>query len=107
MTAPAERVTAGLTTPSSSRLLADQLAAAVQDELSGRGIASRVELIEVRDHAHDLTNNLLTGFPNSSLLTIGRLRQDIALPHIASGEAVATMSNDFMERASAFCRRRK
>ncbi|MEV0284213.1 FMN reductase [Kribbella sp. NPDC050820] len=60
-------VTAGLTTPSSSRLLADQLAAAVRDELSGRGIESRVELIEVRDHAHDLTNNLLTGFPTAEL----------------------------------------
>jgi len=47
-------VTAGLTTPSSSRLLADQLSAAVADELSGRGIGSRIELIEVRDHAHDL-----------------------------------------------------
>ncbi|TDW90003.1 FMN reductase [Kribbella pratensis] len=60
-------VTAGLTTPSSSRLLADQLAEAVRDELSGRGIGSRIELIEVRDHAHDLTNNLLTGFPSASL----------------------------------------
>jgi len=63
-------VTAGLTTPSSSRLLADQLAAAVRDELSGRGIESRVEIIEVRDHAHDLTNNLLTGFPSESLRSV-------------------------------------
>lgn len=60
-------VTAGLTTPSSSRLLADQLAEAVRDDLAGRGIGSRIELIEVRDHAHDLTNNLLTGFPSESL----------------------------------------
>ncbi|GAB3939999.1 FMN reductase [Kribbella albertanoniae] len=60
-------VTAGLTTPSSSRLLADQLAAAVQDELSARGQPSRLEVIEVRDHAHDLTNNLLTGFPSAEL----------------------------------------
>jgi FMN reductase len=60
-------VTAGLTTPSSSRLLADQLSAAVADELSGRGISSRIETIEVRDHAHDLTNNLLTGFPSAEL----------------------------------------
>ena len=60
-------VTAGLTTPSSSRLLADQLAAAVRDELSGRGIETRIELIEARDHAHDLTNNLLTGFPSAEL----------------------------------------
>ena len=60
-------VTAGLTTPSSSRLLADQLAAAVRDELSGRGISTRIELIEVRDHAHELTDNLLTGFPPAKL----------------------------------------
>ncbi|MET7281893.1 FMN reductase [Kribbella sp. NPDC005582] len=60
-------VTAGLTTPSSSRLLADQLAAAVQDEWSARGQTSRTEVIEVRDHAHDLTNNLLTGFPSADL----------------------------------------
>ncbi|WP_433164496.1 FMN reductase [Kribbella sp. CA-247076] len=63
-------VTAGLTTPSSSRLLADQLAAAVRDELSGRGITARIEIIEVRDHAHDLTNNLLTGFPSAELRTV-------------------------------------
>jgi FMN reductase len=63
-------VTAGLTTPSSSRLLADQLAAAVRDELSGRGITSRVEIIEVRDVAHDLTNNLLTGFPSAELRSV-------------------------------------
>jgi FMN reductase len=60
-------VTAGLTTPSSSRLLADQLANAVRDELSGRGIGSRIELVEVRDHAHELTDNLLTGFPPAKL----------------------------------------
>ncbi|MGZ0149505.1 FMN reductase [Kribbella sp. WER1] len=60
-------VTAGLTTPSSSRLLADQLAEAVRDEFSGRGIDTRIELIEVRDHAHELTDNLLTGFPPAKL----------------------------------------
>jgi FMN reductase len=42
----------------------------VRDELSGRGIASRVEISEVRDHAHDLTNNLLTGFPSAELRTV-------------------------------------
>ena len=56
-------VTAGLTTPSSTRLLADRLAAAVRDNLDGRGIPYRVVVVELRDHAHDLTNNLLTGFP--------------------------------------------
>lgn len=60
-------VTAGLTTPSSTRLLADRLAAAVRDQLDGRGTAYRVEVIELRELAHDLTNNLLTGFPSPEL----------------------------------------
>jgi len=60
-------VTAGLSVPSSTRLLADQLTAAVRDALDGRGTPYKVEIIELRDHAHDLTNNLLTGFPTESL----------------------------------------
>jgi FMN reductase len=80
-------VTAGLTTPSSSRLLADQLAEAVRDDLSGRGIGSRIELIEVRDHAHDLTNNLLTGFPSASLREV--------LETVAGADALIVVSPTF------------
>ena len=80
-------VTAGLTTPSSSRLLADQLAAAVRDELSGRGIGSRIELIEVRDHAHALTDNLLTGFPSASLREV--------LDTVAAADALIVVSPTF------------
>ncbi|NIK55138.1 CE1759 family FMN reductase [Kribbella shirazensis] len=80
-------VTAGLTTPSSSRLLADQLAEAVRDELSARGIGSRIELIEVRDHAHDLTNNLLTGFPSATLRTV--------LETVAAADALIVVSPTF------------
>jgi FMN reductase len=53
-------VTAGLSQPSSSRLLADRLAAATVQELAGTPVD--VEVIEVRDHAHDLVNATLTGF---------------------------------------------
>jgi FMN reductase len=60
-------VSAGLTTPSSTRLLADQLTAAVRDTLDGRGTQYQVRVIELRDLAHDLTNNLLTGFPSKEL----------------------------------------
>jgi FMN reductase len=60
-------VTAGLTTPSSTRLLADRLAAAARDQLDERGTAYRLEVFELRDLAHDLTNNLLTGFPSPEL----------------------------------------
>lgn len=60
-------VTAGLRQPSSTRLLADRLADATTIALEERGVAAKVDLIELREHAHDLTNNLLTGFPSKSL----------------------------------------
>ncbi len=63
-------VSAGLGQPSSSRLLADRLAAAVlaAPDLPVRFTAAPV--IEVRDHAHDVVNNLLTGFPPAALADV-------------------------------------
>jgi len=57
-------VSAGLSQPSSTRLLADQLAAA-----TARGLpaGTRIEAIELRELAHDIVNNLLTGFPGPAL----------------------------------------
>lgn len=60
-------VSAGLSQPSSTRLLADRLTAAVERHLGEAGIEPRVDVIELRDHAQDLTNNLLTGFPSPRL----------------------------------------
>jgi FMN reductase len=60
-------VSAGLSQPSSTRLLADRLSAAVDRHLRDAGIEPEVEVIELRDHAQDLTNHLLTGFPSPRL----------------------------------------
>lgn len=60
-------VTAGLSQPSATRLLADRLLAATDRFLREAGVAPRVEIFELREHAQDLTNNLLTGFPNPRL----------------------------------------
>ena len=62
-------ITAGLSQPSSTRLLADRLAAATVRELArlGSGVEVDVQVIEVRDHAHDLVNATLTGFPAPDL----------------------------------------
>jgi FMN reductase len=60
-------VSAGLSEPSSTRLLADQLAAATRKSLEQKGFEVKIEVVELRDHAHDLTNNLLTGFPAGNL----------------------------------------
>jgi FMN reductase len=63
-------VTAGLSQPSSTRLLADRLAAATLRALGERGIEVRSEVIELREHATDLTNHLLTGFPSPRLRAV-------------------------------------
>lgn len=55
-------VTAGLSQPSSTRLLADRLADATVKRLADDGVATEVQVIELRDLAQDITNNLLTGF---------------------------------------------
>lgn len=60
-------ITAGLTQPSSTRLLADRLAAATRDAFDGQGIPHQVITVELRQLAQDLTNNLLTGFPSATL----------------------------------------
>lgn len=60
-------VSGGLSTPSSTRLLADRLTDATVAALDERGIEVRPEVIELRDHARDLADHLVTGFPNATL----------------------------------------
>ena len=60
-------VTAGLSEPSSSRLLGDRLAAATERHLREAGLDPRLEVIELRAHAIDLANQMLTGFPSPLL----------------------------------------
>ncbi|MFI0788925.1 FMN reductase [Streptomyces lydicus] len=60
-------VSAGLSTPSSTRLLADRLTDAVRDELADQGHKAAVEVIELRGLAVAIANNLVTGFPPPQL----------------------------------------
>lgn len=60
-------VAAGLSQPSSTRLLADRLAAATERRLADDGVAVETSVLELRDVAHDVTNNLLTGFASPRL----------------------------------------
>jgi len=68
-------VTAGLSRPSSTRMLADQLAAATERVL-GDPDTVRVEVVELRDLAHQLVDNLLSGFPSGALADAVRLVGD-------------------------------
>jgi FMN reductase len=60
-------VSAGLSNPSSTRMLADRLASASVKQLAERGIRTEVDVFELRDYAHDITNHLLTGFAPPAL----------------------------------------
>lgn len=62
-------VSAGLSQPSSTRLLADRLTTATVDRLREQGVEATVTVIELRDLAHDITNNLLTSFAGPKLAT--------------------------------------
>jgi FMN reductase len=55
-------VSSGLSTPSSTRQLADRLAGDAVGVLRERGVGAEVRTVELRDLAHDITNHLLTGF---------------------------------------------
>ncbi|MGW8354834.1 FMN reductase [Streptomyces wedmorensis] len=56
-------VSAGLSTPSSTRLLADRLAESARDELAARARAVSTDVMELRELAGDIANHLVTGFP--------------------------------------------
>jgi FMN reductase len=60
-------VSAGLGQPSSTRLLADQLAAATGRALERRAVRVTTEVVELRQYAHDVVNAMLTGFPPGGL----------------------------------------
>jgi len=60
-------ISAGLSQPSSTRLLADQLAEATRREAAHQGQHVETVSVELRQLAQDITNNLLTGFPSAAL----------------------------------------
>ncbi len=67
---PARRVaivSAGLRQPSSTRLLADRIAQAAGPRFAQRDLNVELRVIELREHAHDLTDHLLSGFPSPDL----------------------------------------
>jgi FMN reductase len=63
-------LSAGLGVPSSSRLLADQLAAAAERRLAGAGYEVMVDVVELRDLAVDIANNFVTGYAGPRLADV-------------------------------------
>ncbi|MEZ0094848.1 FMN reductase [Streptacidiphilus sp. EB129] len=77
-------VTAGLSVPSSTRLLADRLTHATSTHLTDHQHSFSVEVVELREHAREIADNLVTGFPGSTL------RQTVTAVARADGLIVVT-----------------
>ena len=55
-------ISGGLGTPSSSSLLGGQIGQNIATQLAAAGVQADVAIIELREHAGEITNNMLTGF---------------------------------------------
>ena len=80
-------VTAGLSQPSSTRLLAERLAEATMAELADRGLDVEVELMEVAALAHDLTTRLVNGLSSPEL--------DAALDRLVRADGIVAVTPVF------------
>jgi FMN reductase len=80
-------ISSGLSNPSSTRMLADRLLAETVTALRERGIQAQADVIELRDLAHDITNNLLTGFAPAPL--------EEAINRVVSADAVIAVTPIF------------
>jgi FMN reductase len=80
-------IAGGVGSPSSTRMLADRLAAAVGEALRARGVPAQVEVVELREHARALADAVVTGFPG------GELRE--AIKTVTAADAVVAVTPVF------------
>jgi FMN reductase len=80
-------ISAGLGAPSSTRLLTDRLTEATVRGLAELGIETDVETVELREAAHDIADNFVTGFANSKLRPL--------LSTVANADAVIAVTPTF------------
>jgi FMN reductase len=60
-------ISAGMSRPSATGLLADRLAEASERALAARGCEVHSSAVELRDHGHDLVDHLVAGYPSTKL----------------------------------------
>ena len=102
-------VSAGLSQPSSTRLLADRLGAATIGALHE---PATVETVELRDLAHDITNAMLTGFAAPALqaglddlgAADARDRRDADVQRVATADCSSRSSTSSARTRSPTCR---
>lgn len=80
-------ISAGLSQPSSTRLLADRISGAVQREVTARGESLEVEVVELRGLAREIADHLTSGMPPSALRA--------ALSAVSAADAVVAVTPVF------------
>ncbi|MCQ1947520.1 MULTISPECIES: FMN reductase [unclassified Arthrobacter] len=80
-------VSGGLGVPSSSRMLADALAAATKTEIEGLGLSAGVSTFELREYAVDIANNMVTGYAAPRL--------DAAINELIAADALVAVTPVF------------
>ncbi|MEV6163523.1 FMN reductase [Streptomyces sp. NPDC052052] len=81
-------VSAGLSSPSSTRLLAERLAGAARERLlAEQDRTVEVRVIDLRDLAVDIANHLVTGFPPGAL--------DVAIKEVTQADGLIAVSPVF------------
>ena len=80
-------LSAGLAVPSTTRMLADQMGAEVQRDLAKRGITAVLDVIELRDFATDIANNMVTGYAGPALADV--------LKRIGAADAIIAVTPTF------------
>lgn len=80
-------VQAGLAVPSSTAMLADQLSQAVRKHLTDQQVDVVLDVINLRDFAQDIANNLVTGYAGPELAK--------AIERIAAADAMIAVTPTF------------
>lgn len=80
-------ISAGLGVPSTTRMLADQLAAGVLARLTQQGITAVLDVIELREYATDIANNMVTGYAGPALAQ--------AIERVAAADAMIAVTPTF------------
>ncbi|MGO4382794.1 CE1759 family FMN reductase [Specibacter sp. RAF43] len=80
-------ISAGLGVPSSTRMLADQMAAAVQARLAGLGTETVLDVVDLRDYATDIANTMVSGYAGPALAGV--------IERVANADAMIAVTPTF------------
>lgn len=80
-------ISGGLGTPSSTRVLGDDIAARLREALALNGQELDLETVELRELAHPIADAMLTGFPTGELARI--------VDEVAAADALVVVSPTF------------